>query len=116
MNLYIFPVKGSKFLDRDENIVSVLYLTEITLYLSNRLLLRRWYASFMKLRMFFIISGFNPFLVLKIFVASIYKFLSLNVTGLTFLVILQKILYDFYIQFETLFHGYIQRLFHLVEY
>ena len=36
----------------------------------------------MKLKMFFIISGFNPFLVLKMFVASICKFLKWIVTDL----------------------------------
>ena len=61
-----------------------LYLTDLTLCHSNRFFSWRWYAGSMKLKIFFIVFALNPFLVLKDYVASIWKFLWWIVTDLSF--------------------------------
>ena len=83
--VYFLPVKGSRFFGPRWEIILDLCLTNLTSRLSNRLLCRSLYAGFTNLKkIFFISPGFNPFLVLKTYVAIIWKLLWEIVTVFSF--------------------------------
>ena len=67
--------KFFQILPLEEAIVSVPYLTELTLLLLRVYTLRKLYVKFLNLKTSSMFTGFKPFLVLKILVASICRFL-----------------------------------------